>query len=735
MGFKFGETTKGVGKLMDMLTVNREPGSSGDGPINVAQSQPRKLEINLIHEVSRNAVRETYRKIFPEKEFSAALSRTLSRDRISSTKKNIVTNIIKAFEDDVVESIVESLKESNTEISDPKQLENIMRDTLGNPATEIILDIAYAPDKKACELRDSERPRIAEIIRSFAGGQELSEVEPEKEAPAEEIEEDVIDAVEAVEPDLAQAKVTETSSVFKHLANMAESIIKRIDDADVKDLAPLSDFLKSLLNVKKDGLAGDELKAFEENMAYNVRKIEKAWLERKYENKSNLPIELAKAKLELENFISSRLKLEIEKRGFFNVEKNKDRKSFHDGDIDFMGQIVAKDVFEDENIIKEIVEAKWKGEKWKMNNIENKKLDSGIAESFSNGSLDRAAYLAYGRRTAVYQVAKNKENKSMIAAWRVNQGLKQELEPLERDEIIGKIVTRIETHEDIINEFVDLRKDKDDAYLNEGAKKEIKKIIRDFIIKEFFVDVPDDGIIKPEEKKLAIDNGNAVAVDENVVTTSNQEYEPLKKEKFEMPQDQKDAFEDDLVEAIYGIDEIKTEELNIDYIHAEKYVPGNMKEKIETLLNKCGFIADDESGKAAEEYWKELCELEKFAQEVIKHKEEGKVCVVHEGNTFFVNLKREQEIPLQVLEEATSGVVGLKYLSAFIFGVRITYEKYVSALHENPNWEGLSDGKKREYLEKGIICYADKILDDNEIVADKDVREKIYKYAFTILNK
>ncbi|EKD46477.1 MAG: hypothetical protein ACD_67C00225G0005 [uncultured bacterium] len=254
--------------------------------------------------------------------------------------------------------------------------------------------------------------------------------------------------------------------------------------------------------------------------------------------------------------------------------------------------------------------------------------------------------------------------------------------------------------------------------------------------KTFLVEVLEDEAVETVKKDAEKNEKSGIINIEdpsNIVAEKKGTPVESKEKAFEINVSKKEKLEEDLIRAFHSIEAIEGDELDIDFAPAEKHFSGNLRDKIGELLNKSNLIDENPVGKEAEKYWDELNALQKLGEEVIGLEKKNQVCVTYENNTFFINKKRETAG--QDLEKVVADVISEKYLKAFIFGIQGDYEKYVATLKENPKWFGLNDGKKRELLESGIVFYVDEILNENEKSPSSDVREKIYKYAFTRLNK
>lgn len=417
-----------------------------------------------------------------------------------------------------------------------------------------------------------------------------------------------VSSVDTSNADILSAGKREKSinQLKEQVLNVTDRTIKKIKVADVENLAPLSFFTASLQTIKRGTLSEKDSILFEESCAYGIREIEKVWLERKQENKKNVEIESAEARKILGNVIRDELKKKIEEKGFVNVQGGTvlNGKQFADASIYLMGSIVAKNFQENDEIIKKIIEAKWKGEKWKLNDAETESLSNILDATFSSGELTRAAYISYEYDTVGKELSNNQKNKDLIEKWRLSNGLPKEMQPAEKKALVDKLMLELtSSNEDSMKNFIDLRKKKSDAHLDGSSKKAILELIKNYLKKEFFVEDP-----------LDIE----------------------KEETFEIAKEHWELFEYDLIRTIKAVREINGDDLDIDFIPAEKHFAGNIKEEMELLLNKGGAINEKSKGKEAQEYWKELERLDEFAKEIIALENTGMVCVVHDGNTFFI---------------------------------------------------------------------------------------------------
>jgi hypothetical protein len=219
------------------------------------------------------------------------------------------------------------------------------------------------------------------------------------------------------------------------------------------------------------------------------------------------------------------------------------------------------------------------------------------------------------------------------------------------------------------------------------------------------------------------------------VMVEDQPEEKPKQEKvrrFEMPQAERLSFEDKLIFAFDLIEEIPGGDLEIDLIPAEIRSGEDIKKKIGELLNRSSYVDGDKaSDEEIKKYWKELQELHKLGDEIMGLEKKNQICVTYEGRTYFINKKMNEAV--DDLEKEAIAVVGKEYLKAFVFGIRSDFEEYVSMLKNHNAWRGLNENQKREKLEEGIVFFANRILDENSKKTDEKTREKIYKYAFSIL--
>ncbi|MEI7890734.1 MAG: hypothetical protein WCI36_02085 [bacterium] len=230
-------------------------------------------------------------------------------------------------------------------------------------------------------------------------------------------------------------------------------------------------------------------------------------------------------------------------------------------------------------------------------------------------------------------------------------------------------------------------------------------------------------------KKMVVVEGRTYIVNREA---KNEEI-PAAIEKFEMPKVQSEHFEENLVSAIDLIEEISDKKSQVNLADGEIFLEKNIKNEMENLLNKRGFLGDGKPENDEEEYWSKLQELNKSAKKIAGLQKKGKVCVVQNDKTYFI--KKSQEISFDELEKTTKKVIGEKYMNSFISVIKPDYDEYLASLIENPKWAQLSDEEKDKLKEKGVVFYVEAVLNENGKEVEKKVRENIYKYAFTILNK
>ena len=261
--------------------------------------------------------------------------------------------------------------------------------------------------------------------------------------------------------------------------------------------------------------------------------------------------------------------------------------------------------------------------------------------------------------------------------------------------------------------------------------------------KDLLVTAIGNAMIINEEKsnlELIVVNGNTWKMLKTPSVQKSVEEEESEFEKsdtiklenvLEENAEQREVLEDDLIHAIHIIEEVEGDNFKID--SAEKQSSENVKDKMEELLNRSGLIVESADTGKAERYQKELEQLHVFAQKINDSEKEGKTCVVYNNETFIV--KEEKAESIQELEKIAKSFIGKKYLSAFVFSIGRDYESYVGELEQVSRWHGLSIEKQKELKELGVVALVDQLLDYNGMAATKDVKDKIYKYFNTILNK
>lgn len=718
------------------LSANKE--TANGGSVDAAQTKTHSVKINVVHEAPPKAeVEKAFGAVFPEKEFKSAIIKALDSKRSASTKKVVAEKMFAISKEDIANVVIQQIRESNQEINSLDQLEGVIRSFVCDPDTEFVLELQTENPQSLYNLSDSEKPKMGEIFRTFAARQEQpdmtvttqvdaiatrrddsAETTPETtEKAAVQAVADTTDNNPGFQDDKKEAKKTTLAGASKKIETKTDLLVKNIANADAQQIANLEEFLKDLARVKTDGLSEAEKTTFEGKLAYGAREIEKAWLARKYENKDSLDLEMKDARQKVGKIIRDILKFEIEKRGFANVEGGvvKSGEKFHVNSIYMMGTIVAKDFCEDETLLRKVVEAKWKGEEWKMSNVDQSKLAKIINDSFSNGQLDRAAYIAYQYRMVCEQIS---QNKKIIEAGRLQKGLPMEMESAEKKDLENRLMAHLGEHEDLRKKFVELRKQKPDAHINGITKKTIAKLIREFIAEEFFVEKSNDDIIKSEsEMEVPV---------ENVPVSDVPTPEEFKRErKFEFSEGQREKKEDLLLKAIDGIEEITADDLEVDAIPVDKHFVGNLKERIETLLNKSGYIDENPYSDEARSYWEELCELEPFANEVGALDREDKICVIYQGNTFFINRRREIGItPEQKLRE----IVGSeKRWEGLLFGLRNYYQNVTDKLKDELEWRAMSKDIQDGHLHEAVKLFMEKSLGKQD--------DDVVKAAFNIVRK
>lgn len=418
-----------------------------------------------------------------------------------------------------------------------------------------------------------------------------------------------------------------------------------------------------------------------------------------------------------------------------------------------MASIAGKNIIEDENILNETMEGRRIDKDFSFSDACKKRISDTIADA----DLNKLVFDVF----IINQIEREiKLAKNAFAAGKLYQRKMKEISKESEKNLIQSILLEIKSDGKAEKDFLSIRRKDPKATLKWVHQNNIKSIANKKVDEALFVDEPigiqinfpgkNDASVAPfvdlsPTPKDDIITAVEDAVPENeivetdavtetgVETVTGAETEVKVENKFEIPKEKREIFEEDLIHAIHEIVEVAGDELDIDFIPAEKRFSGNLKDKMELLLNRGGFIDEKTKKEEAEGYWKELEKLDEMAKEIVALEKKDMICVAHEGNTYFI--KKEQEIVISELEKVTKKVVSEKYLSSFIFGIKKDYDKYASELRDHDRWNGLSEIKKRELLEKGIVVLVDEILRANKIVVENGVKEKMNKYAFAILNK
>jgi hypothetical protein len=491
------------------------------------------------------------------------------------------------------------------------------------------------------------------------------------------------------------------------------------------------------------------------------------------------------------SFLTKGLRVELDKKISPTANFNVFGKPFRAGssDVSYMASTAGKSLLENEVFLQEIIEKNQKKADWDFDDGAKKQIEEKIAKA----NFNSLAFKVFLYNEICKEVAKAKK---AIEAGQLYQAAPVEINSEFVRKLVEEVMDYVAVTSYVERDFLEQRKKNKTARLNAEQVGELQELIHRALtdaiganepikigLKKPATNVPDNiPVMKTEEevaytgpdqdfshmndgqegfiggKKIEVkeeqeqnfshmgeDNEGFGGVEKDIDDVEksgiiNGEPAPVdmpvekpKKNKFEILKAQQEIFEDNLIQAIHAIREIKADEVDIDFIPTEKHFSGDLKSKMESLLNRSGFIDEESEGVDIEGYWKELGKLNEFAKEVMGLEKAGKICVSHDGNTYFIN--KEKEIPLQELEKITESVVGKKYLSAFVFGIKGDYDRYVATLEENPKWREITLAKQRELKEEGVAYFVNEILEENGNIVNEDTREKVYKYIFSIINK
>ncbi len=513
------------------------------------------------------------------------------------------------------------------------------------------------------------------------------------------------------------------------------------------------------------------------------------------------------AKKILKNALNEKMTERVSAETVFNVNK----KPLLRSDIFYMGSHAGEQLLNDENALAEIVEKKNNGdaeiispeyEQWILNKINTVDLNKLVFQTF--------IYNEIGKELA--RAKKSIENGEVA-----DRALRQIDGEIDESVLVENVMKSISDESIVLQDFLKQRSKKKDAGLIAKSREEIARYIHREVGETLFVDesldVPikiggqassneveeikepvvievenEDNIIEIEKQEpIIIDNNVEVIseladVAENETEKNKQQEEPIdglehvdnfnvsdvkvennnkaKERLLELFMREQEKMEEDVLRAILET----TYDGNLDLNEAEKRWDENIKGKMEVLLNNSGFVDALENEEQAEEYWERLKEMQMLAHEILSLKERGKVCVIHDGKTYFIDKKEDAggsdslEVKNDQIEEAIvetkeeeSGIIKSEELESLhawdslrenpekfelIIGeLRRIYSEVVKLMLINEEVKKADDNKKESILRGTMDMGVEIIIEKYHLTNDESEITNLKNHFFNEVHK